>query len=227
MYRMTDGSDPALRVRRPPETHYFIGLDLGQSQDYTAVCVIAATFRDDGQKPTYQVGHLERFPLGTPYPDIVRAIVTLTERPELGGDWQLVVDATGVGRPVVDLLREALGEQRRRVHPLTITGSGAATAGAFGLRVPKRDLVLTLKVLLESKRLEFAGRLPETATLIRETLAFQVKITNAANDTYGAWREGAHDDLVLAVALAVWYAERKGRVRAAATSRNPWQVDYA
>jgi Terminase RNaseH-like domain len=208
---MISGRDPALRVRKPPETHHYIGLDLGQSQDFTAVSVLAGTFTDDDQKPTYQCVHLERFALGTSYPDIVRAMVTLTERPELCGDWQLVVDATGVGRPVVDLLREAFGTLRRRVHPVSITGGGKVSASAYGLCVPKRDLVLTLKVLLESGRLEFAGKWPETADLIRETLAFQVKITNAANDTYGAWREGTHDDLVLSVALAAWYAERKAR----------------
>src|SRR5208283_933986 len=34
---------------------------------------------------------------------------------------------------------------------------------------------------------------------------FQVKITDSANETFSA-REGAHDDLVLAVALPVWLA---------------------
>lgn len=28
----------------------------------------------------------------------------------------------------------------------------------------------------------------------------------AANEMFGAWREGQHDDLVLAVAIAVWRA---------------------
>jgi hypothetical protein len=36
---------------------------------------------------------------------------------------------------------------------------------------------------------------------------FRVKITPAADEVFGAWREGAHDDLVLAVAIAVWQAE--------------------
>ena len=49
-------------------------------------------------------------------------------------------------------------------------------------------------------------------------LAFQVTITNAANDTYGAWREGTHDDLVLSVALAAWYAERGVQRRRATSS---------
>ena len=34
-----------------------------------------------------------------------------------------------------------------------------------------------------------------------------VKVTPAANEVFGAWREGQHDDLVLAVAIAVWQAE--------------------
>jgi hypothetical protein len=37
---------------------------------------------------------------------------------------------------------------------------------------------------------------------------FQVKITAAANEVFGVWREGQHDDLVLAVAIAAWLAER-------------------
>ena len=41
-------------------------------------------------------------------------------------------------------------------------------------------------------------------------MAFQVKITAAANATFGAWREGSHDDLVLAVAMACWYGEHYG-----------------
>jgi hypothetical protein len=36
------------------------------------------------------------------------------------------------------------------------------------------------------------------------------------HDSYGQWREGQHDDLVLAVALAAWWAETRhgvGRAR--------------
>jgi hypothetical protein len=39
----------------------------------------------------------------------------------------------------------------------------------------------------------------------------QVRIAAAANETFGVWREGQHDDLVLAVALACWWAERSPR----------------
>jgi len=39
-------------------------------------------------------------------------------------------------------------------------------------------------------------------------LNFRYKITQASNLTYESWREGAHDDLVLALSLAVWEAEK-------------------
>lgn len=200
------------RDARLTEPQWFIGLDLGQAADYTALCVLTGQRATPQAKPDYRAGHLERFPLGTPYPRIVDDVMELTRRPELrAADWHLIVDATGVGRPVVDLFKERMPKGKRRLHPVTITGGGKATAGAFGLMAPKRDLVMSLKVLLENERLKFASGLPDTPTLVRETLAFRVKITAAANDTYGAWREGDHDDLVLAVALAAWFAEQKAR----------------
>jgi hypothetical protein len=76
-------------------------------------------------------------------------------------------------------------------------------------RVPKRNLVSTVQVYLQSGRLKIAGKLPEADTLARELQNFQVKINDNAHDSYGAWREGTHDDLVLAVALALWTATEK------------------
>jgi hypothetical protein len=49
----------------------------------------------------------------------------------------------------------------------------------------------------------------QTDRLVRELQNFRVKLTVAAHETFGAWREGDHDDLVLAVALACWLAERE------------------
>jgi hypothetical protein len=75
-------------------------------------------------------------------------------------------------------------------------------------RVPKRDLVSVVQVALQNRTLKIAEQLPEAETLSRELQNFTVKITDSANDVYGAWREGTHDDLVLAVALALWTAKK-------------------
>ena len=53
------------------------------------------------------------------------------------------------------------------------------------------------------------------ATLVQELLNFRVTIDpRTAHDSYAAWREGMHDDLVLAVAMACWWGERRSLKRA-------------
>jgi hypothetical protein len=63
-------------------------------------------------------------------------------------------------------------------------------------------------VLIQQWRLRIAASLPEAKTLTDELVGFRYTITQASNLTYEAWREGAHDDLVLALSLAVWEAEK-------------------
>src|SRR5262245_50616894 len=77
---------------------------------------------------------------------------------------------------------------------------------------PKRELISGAKVLLQTDRLRIARTLADRETLIKELLDYRVTIGANGHDTYAAdWREGAHDDLVFATALAAWYAERFGR----------------
>ena len=76
--------------------------------------------------------------------------------------------------------------------------------------VPKRDVASTIAVLLQTGRLRIARNLKESETLGRELLNFRVKISLSGHDSYEAWREQEHDDLVLAVGLAAWLFE-KGR----------------
>ena len=193
---------------------YIVGVDLGQSCDYTALCVLQQERRVHAEKPDetqthYLCSHLERIPLGTPYTAIVIRVRALLSTPPLPGS-PLAVDQTGVGRPVVDMLR--LGGIPCWLRPVTIT-SGAAVSYDKVLQehhVPKRELVSLLQVLLQQRRLRIAAQLAEARTLTKELANFRVKITAAANETFGAWREGQHDDLVLAVALAAWVGENCG-----------------
>ena len=75
-------------------------------------------------------------------------------------------------------------------------------------RVPKRDLVGVMQVLLQTGRFKVASQLKLRPILQAEMLNFKVKIDPVtAHDSYSAWREADHDDLVLSVALACWYAE--------------------
>ncbi len=191
-------------------SRYTVGLDLGQTNDYTALAIIAASPGTDPTRPNrpclhYGVVGLERFQLGTTYPQIVERVRTITLIPPLPG-CTLVVDQTGAGRPVVDMFRVA--NMPCWLRAVTITGGTATTETTDGARVPKKELVSILQSLLQSGRLRISTRLALAATLHAELSAFRVKITAAANETFEAWRDSDHDDLVLAVALALWSAER-------------------
>lgn len=184
---------------------FYLGLDLGQAQDYTALAIVDQV----GDKANinqfaYHVTWLERFKLGTPYPDVVDRINTMLEKTQLYQGCYLIADATGVGRPVIEMMK------RKGINPVavTITAGIELSRDEFGyFRVPKRDLVGELQVLLQEGRLKIAEALEHSRTLVQELMNFKVKITAAAHDTYGVWREGVHDDLVFAVALACWFGE--------------------
>ncbi len=186
---------------------YTLGLDLGQTKDYTALVILER--HGEGAQAVFHARHLERFPLGTPYPAIVAAVADmLKQAPLAGGTPRLAVDETGVGAPVVDLFRQT--RLNASLHPIHITGGASVNYDRGVEYVPKRNLVSVVQVALQTNRLKIASALPEAQTLVRELQGFQVKITEAANDTYGAWREGAHDDLVLAVALALYAGKKRG-----------------
>lgn len=183
---------------------FFVGLDLGQANDYTALSVLEQLKEKD--ENVYHIRRLERI-RGAPYPDIVKKVTTIMQSPTLVGNASLVVDATGVGAPVVDLFRQA------KLSPIAISihGGDRATQEGPNWRVPKRDLVGVLQVLLQNNRLKISIKLKLGQILQGEMLNFKQKIDLVtAHDSYSAWREEDHDDLVLSVALAAWAGEKLG-----------------
>jgi len=202
---------------------YIVGMDVGQVQDPSAVAVLAV---HGGGK--YSLVHLDRLRLGMSYPVQVRTVAALLQvvdqrarREQVatllatGGRLSsdplpapprtpLVLDGTGVGRAVADQFREAgLGP---RLTTISITAGGTVTALGNSLGVPKRDLVATLQVAFQSKRLKIASSLRLADAFVAEMLAFRVKLSAEGRDSYGA-EAGMHDDLVLAVGVALWHAE--------------------
>lgn len=74
----------------------------------------------------------------------------------------------------------------------------------------KLQLVSRLQAMLHSGQLGIAADLPDLAALKAELQNFRVNFTAIGNMTFAA-RVGTHDDLVLAVAIALWYAEHRTR----------------
>ena len=175
-----------------------MGVDLGQTADYTAITIL-----EEREESSYDVRYLERL-RNTPYPQIVRRLDHLVKR--LPEKPSMAVDATGVGRPVIDMIRDA--HLPASIYPITLTGGDAVTQDGMERHVPKRDVASTIAVLLQTGRLRIARGLKESETLLQELLNFRVKISLSGHDSYEAWREKEHDDLVLAVGLAAWLFEK-------------------
>jgi hypothetical protein len=116
---------------------------------------------------------------------------------------------------VVALLADELrGNVTCSFCPVTLTTGHEVTSGDSGLFVPKKELVSVLQVLLQLRRLRVARTLPDALLLVRELENFRVKVTTARTETFESWREGQHDDLVFAVALAAWVGEQAGPLSA-------------
>jgi hypothetical protein len=147
----------------------------------------------------YQVGHLERLPLGVPYPAQVEHIRRLLHK--LPGRVELAIDYTGVGRPVFDMFTFA------RVAPIGVlitSGTTESWDGAICM-VPKIILISRVQALLHQGLLKIQRDLPEAGILINELQNFRVEYTASGQLTFNA-RSGKHDDLVLALSLAIWLA---------------------
>jgi hypothetical protein len=71
--------------------------------------------------------------------------------------------------------------------------------------VSKLTLVSRLQALLHEGRLKIQRELAEAETLVRELQDFRVEFSPTGHLTFNA-RAGKHDDLVLALAIAVWRA---------------------
>ena len=189
----------------------FIGLDLGQKRDHTAIAVVEREEKRlawmDSMPQCMRIRYLQRIPLGTPYTKVVEQVGEIVRHPMMGGRCRLVADAPGVGAPVVDLLKAA--HLNCSLTPVMITSGERASSQGDQWNVPKRDLLMNLLVMLEAGELRIPRRLGEAGALVRELSAVEMRHRAGGGVRMGADGAGEHDDLVMAVALACWRGKKK------------------
>lgn len=227
----------ALRRRRPePEAQgpdramsFFVGVELGQVSDLTALAIVESLtlphLRDeevqngrcievrpvfrapdgtetrDHPPANFALRYLERIPAGVSYVDILSRVKELCRK--VRGP-SVLLDATGVGQAVIELfLRSGLSLQ-----VFTLTAGDQRSHEGSSYRIPKKDVVAVTQVLLQAGRLKIAQALPDASLLARELVNFRFKVGHEKSDDALDWRESPNDDLVLALAIAVWQAEQ-------------------
>lgn len=188
-----------------------VGVDIGQQADHTAIVVTEEQRRQAGPQALdyYVTRMIERMPLGTPYPAVADRIVAIAEglqrrsafEDEIGAPAfpvDVVIDATGVGLPVLDLVQE----RGIQAQGAIFTGSDKRTPTRRGVvSIGKGWLVSRLQVLLQAGRL-LLPQTDEANVLTRELQSYDASINPRGHASFNA-RSGQHDDLVIALGLSV------------------------
>lgn len=197
-----------------------VGVDIGQKYDLTAVAVVEHEWRTrEGREEDHWLGrHLEGLPLGTPYPQVADRLTEVVgnvkerkrkfRQPLPWGGYEvrtvtssvtIYVDATGVGQLVVDEMSSC------GLNPIAVYftyGDKRTEEGWSGVKLGKAWLVSRLQTLLQGGRIHLPNT-QETQSLARELLEYEIRVSEDANDRYGAFKVSTHNDLVTALGLAV------------------------
>jgi len=196
-----------------PEFH-FVGIDLGRDSDHSAIA-ISSVYKRTGATPdpyygvrtvthSLEVSHLEQIPKSTEYTkvmerlgDLVRHLGHQTPYGYKQPSIQVALDAAGPGSLGAELIRKQ--QLSISLYPIIITGgeeSHNLKSGATS--VPRKELLHNLRVFVETGAIVFADGLRHRERLIRECSGVKASGTTEA-----------HDDLVIAVALAAWRAKKQ------------------
>lgn len=191
-----------------------VGIDIGQKHDPTAIVVTEVGWRDvealgrHHRESVFTARFLQRLPLGMPYPDVAHRLVGLVLKLRAMNPQhapRLMVDATGVGAPVVDILRRDLAG----ICSLTAVTFNSTDRferpqrSALDARLGKGYLVSRLQALLQTRRIRLPDNSDEARALEKELRDYEIRVDEAAHMTAGAMKTGTHDDLVTALGLAV------------------------
>jgi hypothetical protein len=205
-----------------PIDHFIVGLDIGKSQDHTALAIVHHTVtptyaapcsRQSAAQPPLiktvermDLVHLQRLPLKMNYVAQGLAVKEILSRePLASGKTRLIADSSGVGEGVLDLM-EAQGLRMIRIK---IT-AGAETSQTSGNRynVAKSVLMSKLEAAMHSRELQVAASLQEAENFKNELLNFERKVTAAGSNVWSG-RGTESDDIVLAVSYCVWWASSR------------------
>ena len=158
--------------------HFFLGCDLGQKRDFSAVAVV------EKQDQLVHLIHLRRFRLGTEYSSVLGYLKRLDER--LSMVHRVLIDQTGVVEVFVEEARKLL-----------------KNAQGVMLSLPKKqEIMVYLKKVMQEQRL----RIPFDRDLMNEMNSERYELTKTGQVQF-SHSAGTHDDRLWALALAV-YASR-------------------
>lgn len=201
---------PELHFRLREKTRIYLGLDIGKRQDHTAIVVLELRWaygsKDNitqkiPEHPTLVLRYATRLALDTETTQIPQLVRETLQRfaPRYGEPSRidkLLIDATGIGHTVVELIRQ--NQTKAQIQPVMLTNGHVERHLKDGyLSLPRPDMLNSLKMVFELGNIKMEPSAPGFVDMERELIQFQPS---------GDQQE--HDDLVMALAMAVWQAAK-------------------
>lgn len=202
-------ADPAI-PRVEGYRRYWLGVDLGQSNDFTSLVLLedeCLPVLENGQvalgKRSLAVVMADRF-RGVSYDAAVSFIVRVRNAPEIRHACKLTIDATGLGRPVSDMLDAV--DCPHYACQMT-SGQDWRRDGKY-INIGKTFLVENAAVMFTSGQLKWASDLDQKAQIEADLATFALHNTSAGNQVIVQERNASgHGDYGIALALACFSAQ--------------------
>ncbi len=186
-----------------------LSLSLGTVAEPSGLVVVeprSSFWPPDGRAPevswenNFDVVWIDRFPVGRPFPAIMNRVSEIASDRRLRRKAIILLDISSVGTAPLRAF------QSRGMYPAAIDLTGTESEGyANGVqRVPLRDALGAAQVVLQTARLRVASALELAKTLVSDLQAFDPKPSARNLDLRG----GRNADLVLALAVALWWGDR-------------------
>ena len=186
-----------------------ISLSLGTVAEPSGLVVVkpwSSKYPPAGRLPEAGVGtyfdvvEIERFPAGRPLPAIINRVSEIASDKRVSRESIILLDISSVGTAPLRAF------QTRGMYPAAIdlTNAGAEGYANDAQQVPLRDAIGAAQVVLETTRLKVARALKLATTLVSDLQAFDSKPIARNPDLRG----GRNTDLVLALAVALWWGDR-------------------
>lgn len=214
---------------------YTISVDIAKRRDFTAIQIYRDTPElikgDPNANAPDKIFHFQDLVYqykvqDITYSDLISVIVRLLQDKKLSYNNDLIVDGTGVGQAVVDLMRD----NGLRPIPIVATGGGQArpiyadagkvfsgsNGSTFGLRilrewhVPKVDMVQAGQVAMERHLVRIAPNVAFLDDFRKQLGNFKGKFNEMTKYTsYNAEDDNIHDDFITAYLQAMWWTRNR------------------
>lgn len=223
-FRTDDRVSTRIETGEPYFVRSWVSVDPGQANDFTAIltgetyAAAERTYQHDTQTVfigethirhldrtiySFRIISAHRCTLGTSYPIVCEQIRSIVAEVQ---DCDLIVDHTGVGRGVVDILRG----KGLRPFSITITHGQQWTQKNREINCAKLELIGCLVTAAQEGRLQFAADIP-LRDVIAEEIAKLTARRTATNELTFEASGGVHDDLVMSLACGVWQQTNRRR----------------